>query len=169
MNNEMNKWYERLTQKEISKLKDGLENRMMLKDQGEKEAIWNGLLQEKYSEYLRELERNQEKEEQKKEARKEILSQYQRDLSMGIATLNLYTSGKYKAWVAEIVGTDEKYGLARNFINPFDVSGNTKTYHLKEGKIYNYLSDNEQYFAKVVNSKLVEISKLELVASLQNN
>lgn len=164
---EMEKWFEGLTDKEKSKLKTTLENRTFMKSADEKEKIWNALLEEKYQQHLKEVERQGKKEESDKQARAEQEEQQNRDLARGIATIELYQSNRYRCWVAEVTGTDDKYGLARSFINPVETRGNYKTYELKEGKYYNYLNDDEQHFVKVVNAELIEMTKSEMMEALR--
>jgi len=159
-------WYNSLSDKEISSLQFALENRMILQDASQKEAEWEKLLNEQYNRYLQDIENKKRMAEYEEQRRKEEEEQHQRDLALGIATLKLYTSNKYRTWVAEITGTDEKYGFKRNFINPFDTEGNFKIYHLKEGKLYNFLRNNEQVFARVENSRIIEMSKFEMLELL---
>ena len=77
--------------------------------------------------------------------------------------LTLITSNRQRAWVAEIIGTDEKYGFARNFISEPTVDGGRWVdYELSEGKIYNWNEGRTQYFGIVENGKLYEISKRDV-------
>lgn len=166
MKNEMQKWYESLTEKEVSKLKNNLESRMMFKDPSEKENIWNEILEEKYNNYMRDLERSRENQLIELEEQMKHEQQRQSDLNKGICTLELYTSNRKKAWVAEITGTDRQYGFNRKFINYFEDKGNIKIYRLAEGKYYNYLSDGTQYYAQVVNAELKEMSKSDMLDAI---
>ncbi len=164
----MNNWYDELSDQEIKKLKDGLANRMLLKSADQEAAVWNALLEEKYNEFMRYSARREEVQLAEKEAQSKADEQRRSDLSRGIFTLELYTSGKYKAWVAEITGLDNKFGLSRSFINPFEVKGNTKIYQLTEGRYYNYLVRGEQHFVQVVNADLIEYDKNEMFEIAKN-
>lgn len=84
-----------------------------------------------------------------------------RDFEDGMLTLT--TSNNQRAWVAEITGTDEKYGFARSFINEPTVDGGRWVdYELSEGKIYNWNEGRRQHFGIVENGKLYEISKRDV-------
>lgn len=158
----MEKWYNELTGEEKTRLENALENRMLLKSRDEKQEIWNELLEEKYNAYLQQIEQDKQKEEIKQIKIAEEEKQHQENLERGIATIELYESNRFRCWLAEITGTDSKYGFTREFISPTRIEGNYKTYELKEGKLYNYLNDNKQHLVKVANSKLVEMTKSEI-------
>lgn len=168
---DLEKWYESLDQKEKSRLKDGAEARTGFLRNNETAEEWKArgkenydkILKQKYDEYLRSLENEKRKEEDNRQEEIQEEKTHQNNLAKGIATIELYESNKYRCWAAEITGTDNNYGLARKFINPIETKGNYKTYQLKEGKCYNYLNDNKQHFAKVVNSELIEMSKEEMM------
>lgn len=164
------KWYEGLTEKEKSKMKDGAEARTGFMRNGETAKEWMArgeenlkkIVEEKYNLFLQEEEIKAEKQKQNEEIEKEEEKQYQKDLARGVATIELYESNRYRCWVAEINGLDEHYGLDRNFIDPVEIKGNYKIYELKEGRYYNYLNDKKQHFVKVVNSKLIEMTQQEM-------
>ena len=155
-------WFEGLTEKEIKKLNEVLDNYRFTNTPEEIEVKWNVLLDRKYNEYLVNIKKEQEKVESDENLEQELNKQNAMDLQRGIATIELYESNKYRCWVAEVTGTDSKYGLKRNFINPVEIKGNYKIYELKEGKLYHYLNDNKEHFVKVINSKLAEITKSEI-------
>lgn len=171
----MQKWFEGLTDKEKSGLKDGAEARTGFLRNGETAEEWkargresyDSILAEKYNQYLKNLNDEKIKEEKNKQIEEEEKMQYEQDLQGGIATIELYESNKYSCWTAEIIGTDSKYGFKRDFVNPTKTQGNYKTYELKEGGVYNYLNGNKQHFVKVVNSRLMEVSKAEIQEMLK--
>lgn len=163
----MEKWYESLTEKEKSRLKDGFENRTYMKPVEEREKIWNALLEEKYQKHLKEIEWERQREEERKQQEEEEEKQRQINADRGYMTIELYQSNRYRCWAAEVIRTDEKYGLARKFINPVEIKGNYKIYELKEGKCYNYLNNNKQHFAKVENGELVEIAREEMIEAVR--
>jgi hypothetical protein len=156
-------WYNGLSEIEKGRLQTALENRMMFKNESQKESVWENLLNEQYDKYLNEIESKKVAEQNKEKELKEAEEQYKKDLSMGVATLELYTSNKYHAWVAEITGADDKFGFKRSFVNQFDKNGSYQIYLLKEGKRYNFLRNNEQVYAQVVNSRIIEMSKFEML------
>lgn len=155
-------WFEGLTEKEIAKLNEVLDNYRFTNTAEEIEVKWNVLLDRKYNEYIANIKKVQEKEEEDKEIEVQEEKQLQNNLEKGIATIELYESNKYRCWAAEVIGINTTYNLERKFINPTQTQGNYKTYELKEGKIYNYLNDNKQHYAKVVNSELVELTQKEV-------
>lgn len=79
-----------------------------------------------------------------------------------------------KEWVAEIVGLDAKYGLARRFLRPVDRrwSGSGKTgdtaFELEEGAVYEV---NEPWrgrrFVVVRDGKAVHISRDDVMKLIQ--
>lgn len=79
-----------------------------------------------------------------------------------MASIELYESNRFRCWAAEVTGTDPKYGLARTFLDPSETWGHYKTYELEDGKYYNYLNDKKQHFVKVVNGKIVKMTKSEM-------
>jgi len=158
----MEKWYEGLTDQEKDKIEDIVDNFTIGNPIEERVKYKNKVVERKYNEYLKDIEESKKEEELKKQREIEEEQQYQKDLDKGIATIELYESNKYRCWAAEITGTDSKFGFAREFMNPVKVQGNYKIYELEEGKLYNYLNDNQQHFVKVVNSRLVEITKDEM-------
>lgn len=165
----MEKWFENLSKKERSKISDIADNYMLgfvaesredfLKKQ---EVELNKAKEQMYKKHLKEVKEKQEKIHREKELEEQSEKEYKQDLAKGIATIELYESNKYRCWVAEVKGIDSTYEFDRNFINPTKIQGNYKTYSLKEGSLYNYMSDNRQHFAKVVNSKLTEMSAEEM-------
>lgn len=163
-------WVKGLSDKEKSRLKDGAEARTGFLRNGETAEEWkarrkenyNKILEEKYNEFLQNLEENKVKSERVKKEKEEEEKEHKKNLAKGIATIKLYESNKYRCWAAEITGIDEKYGFERKFINPDEIKGNYKIYRLREGKYYNYLNDNKQHFVKVINSRLVEMTKGEM-------
>lgn len=92
--------------------------------------------------------------------RKEITKDYENN------TLTLTTSKRQKAWLAEIVGTDEKYTFNRKFLNASEDGGRWLDFKLEDGKLYCWKEYDEQQFGVVEGGKLYEISKqdtLELI------
>lgn len=76
--------------------------------------------------------------------------------------LVLATSKRQRAWVAEIVGTHPKYKLERNFIDADENGSGWVAWNLEEEKIYCICESKEQYFVKVENETLVELTKKEV-------
>ena len=76
--------------------------------------------------------------------------------------LVLTTSRRQRAWVAEITGTDKRYGFARQFNKPAINEGRCVYYELDEGKIYNWREGRRQYFGIVENGKLYEITERDV-------
>ena len=100
---------------------------------------------------------NNKEEEEMEFLKKEEVKHFENGM------LTLTTSGRQRAWVAEIIGTDKKYGFKRNFINEPAVNGGRWVdYKLSEGKIYNWSEGKKQYFGIVENGKLYEISKQDV-------
>ena len=157
------KWYESLSEKEKSRLKDAFENRAFMKPVEEREKIWNALLEEKYQQYLQEKQAEIEREEERKREQIEQEKQRQLNAQRGYLIIDLYQSNKYRCWAAEITGLDARYGLAREFLNPVEAKQNSKTYKLEEGKYYNYLENNKQYFVKVEDGELIEMTRDEMM------
>lgn len=76
----------------------------------------------------------------------------------GVITLG--TSKRQPAWVAEIDGLNEKYGLNRKFINKYEDEGpRWFDVRLENNKVYNWSESKEQHFGIVEDGKLYEISK----------
>lgn len=163
----MEKWYEGLTEKEKSKIEDITDNFMLGKSIEERPKYRNQVIEKRYEKYLKEVEQKKQREEYEKQMQAEQEEQRQQNLTKGIATIELYESNRYRCWAAEVTGTNEKYGLAREFINPVETAGNYRTYELKEGKYYNYLNDKKQHFVKVVNAELVEMTKAEMLEAMK--
>ena len=157
------KWYESLSEKEKSRLKDILDNRTFMKPVEEKEKIWNQLLEQRYQKCLAEIEQEKQREEERKQEQAEQEKQRQLNVQRGYLTIDLYQSNKYRCWASEITGTDKRYGLAREFLNPIEASQNSKIYKLEEGKYYNYLEHNKQHFVKVENGELIEMTRDEMI------
>lgn len=76
--------------------------------------------------------------------------------------LVLATSKRQKAWVAEIVGTHPTYKLDRKFIDADESGAGWKAWNLEENKIYCVCESKTQYFVKVENEALVELTKNEV-------
>ncbi|QGH03525.1 hypothetical protein [Streptococcus dysgalactiae] len=76
--------------------------------------------------------------------------------------LVLATSKRQRAWVAEIVGTHPKYKLDRKFIDADENGAGWVAWNLEEEKIYCICESKEQYFVKVENETLVELTKKEV-------
>lgn len=72
-------------------------------------------------------------------------------------------SRKHKSWVAQIVGTDAKYGLKRDFLNGYNKDNSMLYFELEEGAVYdiNDASGLRRY-KKVVNGELVELGDYEV-------
>ncbi len=165
------KWYESLSEKEKSRLRDSAEARTGFLRSGETAEEWmarkkenfDTILEEKYQQYLAEIEQEKQREEERKREQREQEKQRQLNAQRGYLTIDLYQSNKYRCWVAEITGTDAKYGLAREFLNPVEAKQNSKTYRLEEGKYYNYLENNKQYFVKVEDGELIEMTRDEMM------
>ena len=171
----MEKWFEGLSEKEKSSIVDGAEARTGYLRPGETAEEWkvrkkenfDNIVKEKYQRYLRDVEWQKEREESNKQEQLEREKQRKRDLARGIAIIELYQSNRYRCWVAEVTGTDDKFGLERRFINPVEIKGNYRTYELKEGKYYNYLNNNKQHFVKVVNAELIELTRSEMMEAIK--
>ncbi len=171
----MEKWFEGLSEKEKSSIVDGAEARTGYLRPGETAEEWkarkkenfDNIVKEKYQRYLRNVEWQKEQEESNKQEQLERKKQRKRDLARGIAIIELYQSNRYRCWVAEVTGTDDKFGLERRFINPVEIKGNYRTYELKEGKYYNYLNNNKQHFVKVVNAELIEMTRSEMMEAIK--
>ena len=165
------KWYESLSEKEKSRLRDIAEARTGFLRSGETAEEWmarkkenfDTILEEKYQQYLAEIEQEKQREEERKQEQAEQEKQRQLNVQRGYLIIDLYQSNKYRCWAAEITGTDAKYGLAREFLSPVEAKQNSKTYKLVEGKYYNYLENNKQYFVKVEDGELIEMTKEEMM------
>lgn len=73
-------------------------------------------------------------------------------------------SKKHKSWVAEIVGTDVKWGFKRQFINARE-DENIKGlfYNLEEGKVYDVnCAQKGRKFVSVKAGEVVELSQNEV-------
>lgn len=160
----MEQWFQSLSEKEISKIKNKSE---LFPNPGETLEKWNERKKEKYSqtledEYKKSLEemvKADEKIKTEEEIKSEEERQYQQDLKHGIATIQLYKSNKFDCWAAEVTGLDSKWGFIRKFIKPV---AKPEIYEFENGKIYNYLVDQEQHYVKVEKSKLIELTKREV-------
>ena len=81
-------------------------------------------------------------------------------------TLTLLTSNRQRAWLAEVVGADERYTFNRKFLDVYEDGGRWLDFMLEDNKLYNWFESNEQQFGIVQNGKLYEINKqdaLELI------
>lgn len=69
-------------------------------------------------------------------------------------------SRKHKSWVAEIVGTDAKFGFARKFVNGFeDENVRGLFFNLVEGKVYDVnCAQKGRSYVTVQNGEIVELS-----------
>ena len=59
-------------------------------------------------------------------------------------TLTITTSNRQKAWMAEIVGKDERYGFGRKFLDVYEDGGRWVDYRLEDGKLYCWKEKDEQ-------------------------
>jgi hypothetical protein len=90
-----------------------------------------------------------------------------------IITLNHQPSGG-KEWIAEIIGTDSKFGFKREFLNPISKSWSSSgrtgetTFQIEEDKIYEY---NEPWkgrgFLIIRNGKVVWLEKEDVIKILE--
>lgn len=73
-------------------------------------------------------------------------------------------SRNYKSWVAEITGTDVKYGFKRGFINAReDENIKGKFFTLEEGHIYDVnCTQKGRSYVTVKSGKIVELSQNEV-------
>ena len=78
-------------------------------------------------------------------------------------TLTITTSNRQKAWMAEIVGKDERYGFGRKFLDVYEDGGRWVDYRLENGKLYCWKEKDEQQYGIVEGGKLYEISKQDAV------
>ncbi|KYG88971.1 hypothetical protein A0U40_14845 [[Bacillus] sp. KCTC 13219] len=82
-----------------------------------------------------------------------------------VVTIELVSgSRKHRSWIAEIVGTHEKFKFDRQFVNNFrgiDLETD-KVYTLEEGKIYDVNNVNSRYYATVRNGQLLELAEYEV-------
>lgn len=79
--------------------------------------------------------------------------------------LVLAVSKRQNAWVAEIVGTHPTYKLDRKFIEEDDKGAGWKAWDLEENKIYCInpnANKKDQYFVKLENGELNELTKLQV-------
>ena len=88
--------------------------------------------------------------------------------------------GGAKAWIAEIVGPDSKYKLAREFVGNMDYSRKNRPgtrgiyccHHLEEGKIYelcgghSWGSAGERRFVAVRAGEIVKLGMEEVLAEI---
>lgn len=168
-------WYEGLSEKEQSRIKDAADSSRGYVRSEETPEQWAArgkaelekIIERKYNAYLKEVEHQKQLKEGREKAAKAEQEQKRRNLEKGIATIKLYESNRYRCWMAEVTGTDPKFGLAREFINPVEIKGNYKHYELKEGHYYNYLNDKKQHFVKVVNSEIIEMTNGEMAEAVQ--
>lgn len=74
-------------------------------------------------------------------------------------------SRKHKSWVAEIVGTDAKYGLKREFLNGYNKDNAMLYFELENGKIYDIKdAAGVRRYKKVVNGELIEMNESDVKA-----
>lgn len=69
-------------------------------------------------------------------------------------------SRKHKSWVAEIVGTDAKFGFKRSFLNGFeDENVRGLFFNLVAGKVYDVnCAQKGRSYVTVQNGEIVELS-----------
>ena len=161
----MEQWFQSLNEREREKIKIKSE---LFPNPGETLEQWNERKKEKYNqtledEYKKSLEaivKANEKRKTEEEIKIEEERQYQQDLKNGIATIQLYKSNKFDCWAAEVTGLHPKWGFVRKFIQPV---AKPEIYEFENGKIYNYLVEQEQHYVKVEKSKLIELTKREVI------
>lgn len=73
-------------------------------------------------------------------------------------------SKKHKSWVAEIVGTDAKFGFKRQFLNGFeDANVRGLFYKLTDGKVYDVnCAQKGRKFVTVKAGEIVELTQDEV-------
>lgn len=78
--------------------------------------------------------------------------------------ITLGNSKRQPAWLAEVNGLNEKYGLNRKFIDDYeDIGPNWIDFKMEEGKIWNWSEQKEQHFGIIEDGKLFEIAKNDVV------
>lgn len=83
--------------------------------------------------------------------------------------LMLVDSNSQPIWVAEIVGTHDKYVFDRAFINdPTTYKGRCTCFELEDGVIYNWQESKSQKFGIMENGKLYEVTKTDVKNMLAN-
>lgn len=78
--------------------------------------------------------------------------------------LMLVGSNRQPIWVAVVSGLHDRFGLDRQFVDCDKVDGRVDAWELKEGVLYNYQDQREQYFVRLENGVLNEYTKSQVEA-----
>ena len=78
-------------------------------------------------------------------------------------------SRKHRSYVAEIVGEDAQWGFARHFISKDHENLRIKFAYMENGNVYEVQDGGDRHYVHIVNGKVVEIEKSEVLEIVNGN